>query len=187
MGHSQAAKAASREKILSDAAAQLRAFGPDAVSVGPLMKLAGMTHGGFYRHFASRSDMIAQALERALTDGEARARGGGETGKPRDLTTIAKSYLSRAHRDAPETGCGIAALVSDVARADEASRDVMSNHVEAFIAAVDAALGKGREADAMLAVSAMVGALTLSRVLTDAKRSDALLRAVKEAVIALEA
>ena len=69
MGHSQAEKAQSRERILSEAADQVRDAGLESIGVGKLMRSAGLTHGGFYNHFESRADLLAQALERALVDG----------------------------------------------------------------------------------------------------------------------
>lgn len=185
MGHSQADKAKSRERILNEAAAQIRDGGLESVSVGRLMRSVDLTHGGFYGHFASRSDLLAQALERALADGEAASRAANDPSK-RSFASYVRGYLSRAHRDSRKTGCAIAALASDVARADEDSRAVMAAHVEEFIARVARAMGEQDEdGDATLAVSAMVGALLLSRVITDPKRSDAMLRSVRERVIAL--
>src|ERR1700722_20781608 len=109
MGHSQSDKAASRERILALASAQIRQQGLESLSVGKLMQKAGLTHGGFYGHFASRSDLLAKALERALVDGAGAARAAAQDRAPR-FAALVRSYLSRAHRDAPETGCAIAAL-----------------------------------------------------------------------------
>lgn len=185
MGHSQADKARSRERILNEAAAEIRDKGLDAVSIGGLMQRVKLTHGGFYGHFASRSDLIAAALEQALADGEAEARAARDPGKPVSVGTMARSYLSRTHRDSRKSGCAIAALISDVGRADVESRAVMQPHIEAFIAKAAETFGDDDEARAMLAVSAMIGALAISRVLTDPKRSDAVLRTVRDGVIAL--
>jgi TetR/AcrR family transcriptional repressor of nem operon len=178
MGHSQAEKAENRERILTEASRQVRRDGLEAVSVGTLMKSVGLTHGGFYGHFESRSALLAEALERALMEGEANAKAHGSD-RPQSLSDIARGYLSRAHRDARESGCAMAALVSDVARADTASREVMTDHIEAFIASVSEALG-GDQEGAIVAVSAMVGALALSRVVTDPARSDAFLKTVRD-------
>jgi len=178
MGHSQAEKAENRERILAEASRQVRRDGLEAVSVGTLMKSVGLTHGGFYGHFESRSALLAEALERALLEGEAKAKVAGSD-RPQDFATIVRSYLSRAHRDGRESGCAIAALASDVARADASSRDVMSAHIETFVATVAQSLG-GNEEAALVAVSAMVGALALSRVVTDPARSDAFLKAVRD-------
>ena len=184
MGHSQVEKAQNRERILAEAARQARDAGLESISVGALMKSVGLTHGGFYGHFESRSALLAEALERALEDGESRALSQGGGG-PRGFAGMVRSYLSRTHRDSRDRGCAMAALACDVGRADEASRSAMATHVEAFIASTAKALD-GDEPKAMLAVSAMIGALALSRVLTDPTRSDALLRAVRTELAELE-
>jgi TetR/AcrR family transcriptional regulator, transcriptional repressor for nem operon len=184
MGHSQAEKAENRERILAEASRQVRRDGLESVGVGTLMKSVGLTHGGFYGHFESRSALLAEALEHALLDGEAKAQAQDST-QPQSFGHIVRSYLSRAHRDARDSGCAIAALLSDVARADTSSREVMTDHVEAFIASVSEALG-GSEEKAIVAVSALVGALALSRVFIDPERSDAILKAVRDHLKALE-
>src|SRR5215207_1875745 len=109
MGHSQAAKAKNRERILDEAAKQIRESGLEALSVGGLMQKVNLTHGGFYGHFESRSELIAQALERALTAGEVQAQAARDPSKPRSLSALVRSYLSRTHRDSRSSGCAIAA------------------------------------------------------------------------------
>src|ERR1700679_3804123 len=111
MGHSQVEKAQNRQRILAEAARQVRHAGLESISVGALMKSVGLTHGGFYGHFESRSALLAEALERALVEGEARARAQAGEG-PRDFSALARSYLSRTHRDERDKGCAMAALVS---------------------------------------------------------------------------
>ena len=182
MGHSQAEKAENRERILAQASRQVRRDGLESVSVGTLMKSVGLTHGGFYGHFESRSALLSEALERALLEGQAKVR---DSDGPQNLSDIARGYLSRAHRDARDSGCAMAALVSDVARADVSSREVMTDHIEAFIASVSEALG-GSEEGAIVAVSAMVGALALSRVIADPARSDVFLRTVRDHLVVLD-
>lgn len=186
MGHSQADKARSHERILDEAAEQIRRGGLDSLGVADLMKRVGLTHGGFYGHFASRAALIDEALEHALRAGEARAAATSGH-RPRGFAAMIRGYLSRSHRDSPQTGCAIAALVSDVGRADPSTRDVMSRHVDQYIARMAESLGTRDEAAAMAAVSTVVGALALSRVMTDPKRSDAMLRAAREHLLAMPA
>jgi TetR/AcrR family transcriptional repressor of nem operon len=181
MGHSRSQKAESRERILAEAAHQVRSGGLDSVSVGSLMQSVGLTHGGFYGHFASRAELLAQAVERALVDGEAAANR-----KSLPFARIARTYLSRGHRDARATGCAIAALASEVGRADERTRRIMEDHIDLAIADVAESLGDADERRAMVAVSAMIGAVTLARVMTDRQRSDDLLRAVFGHMLGLE-
>jgi len=183
MGHSQAGKTENRERILAEASRQVRKNGLESVSVGELMKSVGLTHGGFYGHFSSRAALLAEALARALDDGQKHAKRQehttGQENQAGDLPGFARSYLSRTHRDAPESGCAIAALAAEAGRAAPECRDVMSGHVDAFIGAISQMLDDDRE-KAMVAVSAMVGALALARVATSAERSDAILKAVRE-------
>ncbi|WP_245457649.1 TetR/AcrR family transcriptional regulator [Rhizobium leguminosarum] len=184
MGHSQAEKGHNRERILMEAADQIRDGGLESVSVGKLMKSVNLTHGGFYVHFASRADLLAQALKRALVDG-ARRSPKGSSGA-RAFASFIKNYLNRNHRDARSSGCAISALVSDVGRADVQSKTVMAAYIEDYIAATRQQLGDDDDSRAMLAVSAMVGALALSRVMTDPDRSDALLHTVRDHLAAFD-
>ncbi len=186
MGHSQAEKAHSRERILRQAADQVRDAGLESISVGKLMRSVDLTHGGFYNHFESRSDLLAQALQRALIEGRKSSLAGTDPdAAPRSFEATVRSFVSRAHRDARTSGCAIAALASDVARADESSRAVMSEHIDDFVAQIAQSLRSQDEGDAMLAVSAMIGALLLSRVQVDPKQSDALLKSVRDRLLTL--
>ena len=183
MGRSQAEKAASRERILKRAAEQIRESGFDSVSVGKLMRSADLTHGGFYNHFASRSDLLARALERALDEGFSSARALSESGEHLDFATIVRTYLSPLHRDSRKTGCAIAALAAETAHADDRVRAVMDTYVGRFIENIELAMGTGDEARAMLAASALIGGLLLSRAMVDEQRSSALLATVREQLI----
>lgn len=184
MGHSQAEKAMNRDRILAAAAARIRAGGLDSISVAGLMQAVNLTHGGFYNHFASRAELLAEALERALADGAGKAAGDdGEGDAGADFDAFVRSYLSRSHRDHPESGCAIAALVCDVARAKGELDALMDERVQALIDRAAGALGS--DENGVLAVSAMVGALALSRVSTDPARSDDILRIVRDRVRAL--
>ncbi len=209
MARSQAEKAQTRERILTEAAAQIRDTGLESVSIASLMHSVDLTHGGFYNHFGSRADLLVQALERALQEGAARSRQLRDPGRPVGLESFVKHYLSRAHRDARAQGCALAALASDVARADEPVRAVMEQRFEAFVDAVAKAMqqddrghgpgetrakassngsAKTSAEDAALsdrattAACTLIGALLMSRVITDPKQSDALLRTVREQI-----
>lgn len=179
MGHSRADKARSREKILAVAAEEIRDKGLAAVTVGSLMRSADLTHGGFYGHFDSRADLIAQALERALDEGRAAFEAANGKGGI-DFAATVRRYLSRGHRDAPGGGCAIAALAADAARAEPEVRATMGGAVDQFTARLAAALGDADDERAMFAVSALVGGLIVSRTMTDPKRADAVLAAVRQ-------
>ena len=101
MGSSQADKAASHDRIVNIAAARMRRNGINGVGVAELMQEAGLTHGGFYRHFKSRDDLVGAAVERALAQGSARTMDAAGQGGRRAFEAIVDDYLSPAHRDLP--------------------------------------------------------------------------------------
>lgn len=184
LGHSQADKARNRERILEVAAEQLRDAGLDGVSINDLMKAVNLTHGGFYGHFSSRDELVAAALDKALTDGEAAAVKSGSTKGSRTLKSVANSYLSKIHRDNPSSGCAVSALAGDVARSNDENRKVMSKHLEKYFDNISGVMGD--ESDRNTAISLMcimVGAVTLSRVMSDPSESDKVLRAARDAVL----
>ena len=183
MGHSQADKAQSRQRILDAAALQLRELGLSGVSIGDLMKSAKLTHGGFYGHFSSRDDLIAEALEKALRDGEESAIRTGSTKGPRTLKSFLNSYLSKTHRDNPRTGCAISALAGDVARADIRARSIMSDRLGKYFDNIKDIADEDDNDFAMAVMSMVIGAVTLSRVMKDEKISDKLLLAARKAIL----
>jgi|SRR5579864_6302307 len=184
VGHSQADKAKSRQRILDAAALQLRELGLAGVSIGELMKSAKLTHGGFYGHFESRDDLIAQALDKALNDGEAASAHAGSAKGPRTLKSFLNGYLSKAHRDDPGSGCAIAALAGDVARADKRPREVMTAHLKKSFDGVRTLIGDEDATDfAMSVMCTVVGALTLARVVNDEELSNRLLLAARKTIL----
>ena len=186
MGHSQLEKAQSRERILAEAARQVKTSGLESLSVSKLMQSAGLTHGGFYGHFDSRSELVTEALRRALDDTHARQGLSEAANGPLTFEARVRGYLSPRHRDALRDGCAVAALVSDAGRAEDSSRAVMEDSLEIFISQTARQLGEADDEKAMVAVSAMIGALIVSRAITDRQRSEAVLQAVKNHLLALE-
>lgn len=175
-----------RERILDAAAMMFRERGFDGVGVADLMKAVGLTHGGFYGHFASKDDLAAQAIGRAFANAnnwleEAKA---AEPDTP--LKAIAGRYLSTQHRDAPGQGCPVAALGCDIARQGEASRQAATEGVRAAIASLaDAAPGEGggeRRRAAIVAYASLVGALVLARIVDDPALSEEILAVAASAL-----
>ena len=130
MGTSQAAKAASHNRILDVAAATIRRDGMDKLTVAELMKKAGLTNGGFYRHFDSREQLVAEATERAMTQGSAWTVESGQLGGRQGYKKLVNGYLSADHRDHPESGCGVAAMAADTGRIEGPARAAYSHQVE---------------------------------------------------------
>ncbi|MVT55195.1 TetR family transcriptional regulator [Bradyrhizobium yuanmingense] len=186
MGHSQADKAKSRERILHAAAVQIRELGLDGLSIAELMKSAKLTHGGFYGHFDSRDQLISDALAKALSEGGPESVRVGSANGPRSLKALLNTYLSKAHRDHRSVGCAVAALAGDVARSDRRTRDVMTSYLSQYFDKV-AHLVEGEYSDesAIAIVCTMVGAIALSRVARDRPMSDKILRAAQRSILDL--
>jgi TetR/AcrR family transcriptional repressor of nem operon len=181
MGTSQADKAASHERIIDAAATQIRRGGVGSLNVASLMSDSGLTHGGFYRHFASRDALITEAVETALEQSSNGYRASKSPDGPRaarSLHDVIDEYLSPPHRDDPGSGCAIAALASDVARGNEDARAAYTHHVRGYLDRLTAAMSRssGEAGDApYVTLAAMVGALVLARAVNDPTLSDELL------------
>src|ERR1700679_3105092 len=144
MARSQAEKEATHKRIVEAAAAQIRREGVDAVRVSELMGEAGLTHGGFYRHFGSREDLIDEAIDAALTDGSRQAETGESLDPGADLAQIIDGYGNKAPRDNPQVGCAVAALPADVSRSGSRARQAYSRQVRRYI---DRLVGLIRQAE----------------------------------------
>ncbi|MDX0312564.1 TetR family transcriptional regulator [Sinorhizobium meliloti] len=166
---SQKQKAQNRSRILAEAGRLFREKGFDAVSVAEVMKAAGMTHGGFYGHFQSKDDLVAQTIAHAV---------GSQSGID-DLGAWIDTYLSEPHREHPELGCPMAALAGFMRQQAPEARASMAQVLTAQIAALTNVMpgedsAKRRRA-AIGSWSAMVGALILARSIDAPALSDELL------------
>jgi TetR/AcrR family transcriptional repressor of nem operon len=180
-------KQATRERVLGEAAKQIRVHGPSGVGVAEIMKRAGLTHGGFYAHFPSKDALIAAAIDTMFEAGRARFAEHALGRPPREaLTAYIDWYLSAKHRDDRATACPIAGLSSDVPRLSKAARDAYANgvtRVTKAIASLVRELGhRDAEAQGRSVVAELAGALALSRVEPDAARSTEILAASRRAL-----
>src|SRR5258706_5322417 len=134
MGASKADKQKSRERIVRTAAARFRERGVDGIGVADLMKEAGLTHGGFYGHFGSREELVAEAVECALRDGGRALSAIAEAeGSPAAvLGALVDAYLSLAHRDGLATSCAVATMANDVARSSPRARKADTKQVNQY-------------------------------------------------------
>lgn len=174
--------AANREQIVHQAARLFRERGFDGIGVAELMKNAGLTHGGFYGHFDSKEQLMAEACEYAIgVTGRRWRRLVSDSDGP-SMDTLARRYLSKRHRDAPGDGCVLAALAGDAARQSPPVRAAFTGSVKRFIDLLGSALPTrnktARRQKAVAACAAMVGALVLSRAVDDAALSEEFLDAV---------
>ena len=183
MGHSKADKAESHERIVGRAAARFREAGIDGVGVADLMKEAGLTHGGFYRHFASRDAMVAEAIERALHDG-GQAVDAVARLKHAPLAALIDAYLSAAHRDNLATSCAVTTLAGDVARSNQRARSAYTHQVGIYLDLLTRLIAgerqKTRRVKAITALATLVGAVSMARAVNDEKLSREILKAAAD-------
>jgi TetR/AcrR family transcriptional regulator, transcriptional repressor for nem operon len=189
VGHSQADKAASHQRIVEITAARLRADGLRRPAIGELMKEAGLTHGGFYRHFASRDELVDESIVRALWDGARRmadAAGAERDSGGDPLTGLVAAYLSPEHRDDLAGSCAVTTLGADVARASDRTRSAYGDQVRSYLRVIEGLLDEpdpaARRRRAVLTLSALVGAVTMARAVSDPELSGELLALVGEAL-----
>ena len=171
--------AANREKILEVAGTLFREHGFDGIGVADIMKRAGLTHGGFYGHFASKDDLAAEITARVLSrDGWMERLTG--TARP-SFGDVVRSYLSPRHRDNFGRGCLFAALASDVTRQPRSVRraftEGLRRRVEALATLVPGRSAASRRDKALATMAGLVGALVLSRAVDDPGLSDEILEA----------
>jgi TetR/AcrR family transcriptional regulator, transcriptional repressor for nem operon len=178
-------KEATHERIVEAAARAIRRSGYGGTGVADIMKDAGLTHGGFYAHFASREAMLAEAADRAGAEGVAAvARLAAAAPPQKALQALLRGYLSKAHVEAVETGCGVAALCSETSRQAPPVRRAATRRLKEMIDLVarqSPGWGQPRAHEqALVTVATMVGALVLARAVDDPRLSDALREAALE-------
>jgi TetR/AcrR family transcriptional regulator, transcriptional repressor for nem operon len=165
-----------RRKILESAGKLFRAKGFDAVTVADVMQAAGLTHGGFYGHFKSKDDLIAETVAHALAPKAALTAKADAV----DLAAFTKSYLSPRHRDDLAGGCPTAGLAAETIRQAPAARAAMTAGLRETIERMSRGAPGGTAAERRRAAigswSAMVGALVLARLSDDLDLSDEMLR-----------
>ena len=179
---------ASHERVVAAAARTLRRDGYAGVGVADVMRQAGLTHGGFYAHFASRDALLTEAIERAGRDGaqtlsqridQKRARGATP------LRALVESSLSEAHLKNTETGCVVAALSSEMPRQSPALAAAAADRVRGLITLVQKALPEGNDKEQAMAIAAtLVGTLQLARTLGANAQGKVMLAAARTALLA---
>jgi TetR/AcrR family transcriptional regulator, transcriptional repressor for nem operon len=186
MKKSKAETALTRRRIIEAAALQFRRNGIHETGIADVMAAAGLTQGGFYKHFHSKSQLVAECCGMGMnpmlaTAADAAERPGTDWSA---LEKIIEDYLSVDHRDDRSGGCPLTSLGSELARADTQTRE---NASAGFQKLVETIAGEFRtispeaaKARAVFALSAMVGAVTISRIVTDPELSDFILEQTKK-------
>jgi AcrR family transcriptional regulator len=175
-------KEATHDRIVDAAARAIRRSGYNGTGVADIMKAAGLTHGGFYAHFASREAMLVEAADRAGSEAVALMERVAASVSPQQaLPAMMQAYLSEDHVRSIETGCATAALGSEMPRQAPEVRRASTRRIKEMIDLVARQLpdwGQPSAHDhALVTVSIMVGALVLARAVDDPRLSDALRKA----------
>lgn len=172
-------KARTREEIVEAAARAYREAGLAGVGIGELMGRAGLTHGGFYAHFRSKSALVAEACSRAVDDSWAQMNELVAQAPPgQELATFIRGYVSRTHRDDPGAGCVLPSMGGEMSRQDADVRAAFTAQLRRVMENVEALLppGPDRADRAITLTTGMAGAVLLARAVDDAAFSDHILK-----------
>ncbi|TBC29180.1 TetR/AcrR family transcriptional regulator [Rhizobium ruizarguesonis] len=186
MGRSQLEKQKTHEKIVETASKRLREEGLEGIGVADLMKEAGLTVGGFYKHFASRDDLVAEAIQSAFDSWGRKLEAEGVNPAEMTAADVADRYVSAYHRDNPGEGCPFAALTSDISRSGEKARGIATDGLRRnFASLASKAAGADdseRRRRAIMAFAMMTGGGGLARISSDEELSAEILATVRDFV-----
>jgi TetR/AcrR family transcriptional regulator, transcriptional repressor for nem operon len=187
MRHSKVEKAKTHKRIVAIASKRFREEGLAGIGIADLMKEAGLTVGGFYKHFKSRDELVAEAVGSALGVWKHQVDAAASGGPTVTYESLVDDYLSEAHRNHPGTGCPVGALAGDIARSDKRTRAVVTRQIRDNIELVATLIRGGNNKDngkarsqAVLAYCALVGAIGVARAVSDEQLSREILKTVAQ-------
>ncbi|MBX4927331.1 TetR/AcrR family transcriptional regulator [Rhizobium binae] len=190
MGRTQLEKQKTHEKIVETASRRLREAGLDGIGVADLMKEAGLTVGGFYKHFASRDDLVAEAIHSAFDSWGRKLETEGINPAEMTAADIAERYVSTYHRDNPGEGCPFAALTSDISRSGEKARAIATDGLRRNFAGLASRVAGADEGErrrkAIMAFAMMAGGVGLARISSDEALSAEILETIRDFVAAID-
>jgi TetR/AcrR family transcriptional repressor of nem operon len=178
-------KAEIHNKIVKDASRRVRAEGITGAAVSTVMRDAGLTHGGFYKHFGSKDDLLLESLSVAFQETIDRLAQAGEQSQPgTEWKAIVKAYLSPEHCAHPEFGCPVAALAPDLARVDKAMKPRIVEELVKYKSRMLPFMPGRRIADKERAFfsifSTMIGAVEIARLLPDVTMREKVLASARD-------
>jgi TetR/AcrR family transcriptional repressor of nem operon len=186
MGHSKAEKAKTHQRIVAKAAKRFREEGLEGIGIAELMKEAGLTVGGFYKHFKSRDALVAEAVSSAFGTWKRQVDAAESGGPSISYAKLVDDYLNEAHRDNPGTGCAISALAEEIARSDKRTRALASEEIRTNLQLLAKLLPdkdkRVARRKAIMTYSALVGAMSLARTVSDEALSREILKCVAESL-----
>jgi TetR/AcrR family transcriptional regulator, transcriptional repressor for nem operon len=166
--------AAKHERIVKEASRLFREQGFENVSVGEVMKAAGLTHGAFYAHFDSKEELQAAAVAYGIKVSLGHMQRSNSNSK-KSKGSFADLYLSRWHRENPGDGCTMAALAQEVARSTPELKTAFEQGLENILSAK-----RGDRKEAIFWLAAMIGGVVLARAVQDPRLSDEILSSVRQ-------
>ena len=185
--YGKAHKEATRQRIIDTAGRRLKRDGIDGSGIARLMNDAGLTNGAFYAHFASKDDLVATAVAEQLR--QQRANYGAYLPGRAGLEQFVREYMSNEHRDSPEDGCPSAALLDEIGRSSDATKEAFTDGLLISIDNMAAQLSpddpQSARVKALTLFGMMVGTMQLSRALADRRLADAILEQGVQNVLAL--
>ena len=181
-------KEQTRKLIVAQAAKSLRRHGADGIGIAGIMEDAGLTHGGFYAHFASKDALIAEACRAALSETSARLEAEmKDMPRGKALATFIDWYVSARHRDRMDRGCVFTTLATDLARRGPETRTVIDEAHARLVTRLAGLLPQGPIARRRLLaeglLAEMVGVVILARAMADRGASDNLLDSARQRLL----
>lgn len=187
MARSRAEKAKTHARIVALASKRFREKGLSGIGIAELMEQAGLTVGGFYKHFGSRDELVAEAIRSALGKWNRKMDAAASGGPPVTYESLVDEYLSEAHRDHPGTGCPVGALAGDIARTDKPTRVLVTEEARDSIDLLASLIRNANHKDqstarseAILTYCALIGAITMARAVSDEELSLEILKTVAQ-------
>lgn len=178
-------KAEIHQKIVKDASRRIRSEGITGAAVSAVMQDAGLTHGGFYKHFESKNDLLMESLSEAFQEIADRLAHAGEQAKPgSEWKAIVKTYLSMEFCNNVEHGCPLPVLAPELARADKTMRPHIFEELKKYKSRMQPFMPGRRTADKERAFffifSTMIGAMEIARMLPEPVMRENVLAGVRD-------
>ncbi len=185
MRYSAEHKAETHKKIVEEASRRFRVEGLQGAGVAEVMRDTGLTHGGFYKHFSSKDDLLAESLTEAFEEMSARLVKAAERAPSgTGWKAIVTEYLSHNHCDHPDTGCPLAALAPELARGDAGMKKrigaAMVEYKDRLLRFMPGRRGAERERAFFAIFSTMIGAVELARMISDRDAKEKILASTKD-------
>ncbi len=174
-------KTRTRDRIVRNAARKLRAEGLGGPGVASVMKASGLTVGGFYKHFRSKDELLADAIAQAFSDSSEKIRSSLQNVPHEDRwKELVRLYLSTDHCDHPDTGCPVAALATEIARAKFSIRKRIAGLMKEWVEVMPGVSATERERNFFVIFSALAGAVSIARILPEPAERQKVLASMRD-------